>query len=349
MRNALSNDARRLFNAYLDQQAALNGVDQAVVRAGQSFTVTPTVQQTLIDKQRESSEFLSRINIVPVSEQSAEKLGLGIGSTLASRTDTDAADRATQDPTTLDSDIYACKQTNSDTHVKYSKVDLWAKFKDFQLRLRNQVIQQQARDRIMVGFNGTSAATVTNRAVNTLLQDVNIGWLQQIRANKPTHVFDEGAVEAGVIVIDPTTGDYKNLDALVFDAVNSFLPPWAQGDTELVAIVGGGLLHDKYFPFVDQQEKATEKLATDVILSKRQLGEQSAVKVPFMPANSILITRFDNLSIYEQENTRRRTIVDNAKRDRIETYESVNEAYVVEDYDHALLIENIQIGATVVP
>ena len=65
-----------------------------------------------------------------------------------------------------------------------------------------------------------------------------------------------------------------------------------------------------------------------------------------MPDNSILITRFDNLSIYEQENTRRRTIVDNAKRDRIETYESVNEAYVVEDYDYALLIENIQFGVT---
>lgn len=349
MRNALSNDARRQFNAYLDQQAALNGVDAGVVRAGQSFTVTPSVQQTLIDKQRESSEFLGRINIVPVSEQSAEKLGLGIGSTLASRTDTDANDRATQDPTTLDNDLYACKQTNSDTHVKYSKIDLWAKYKDFQLRLRNQVIQQQARDRIMVGFNGTSAAAVTNRAVNTMLQDVNIGWLQQIRANKPTHVFDEGTVEAGVIVIDPTTGDYKNLDALVFDAVNSFLPAWAQGDTGLVAIVGGGLLHDKYFPFVDQVEKSTEKLATDVILSKRELGGYGAVKVPYVPANSILITRFDNLSIYEQENTRRRTIVDNAKRDRVETYESVNEAYVVEDYDYALLIENIQIGATVAP
>jgi P2 family phage major capsid protein len=351
MRNALSNAARLQFNQYLAQQATLNGVDPDVVRAGQSFTVTPSVQQTLIERQRESSEFLTRINIVPVSEQQAEKLGLGIGSTLASRTDTDAADRATQDPTTLDNDLYTCKQTNSDTHVKYSKIDLWAKFKDFQLRMRNQVIQQQARDRIMIGFNGTSAATVTNRGTNPLLQDVNVGWLQQIRANKSTHVFAEGAKEEDLIIIDPTAGvgDYRNLDALVFDAVHSFLPAWAQGDTGLVAIVGGGLLHDKYFPFVDREEKPTEKLALDVILSKRELGGHGAVKVPFVPDNSILITRFDNLSIYEQENTRRRTIVDNAKRDRIETYESVNEAYVVEDYDYALLIENIQFGLTPEP
>ena len=45
-----------------------------------------------------------------------------------------------------------------------------------------------------------------------------------------------------------------------------------------------------------------------------------------------LITRLDNLSIYWQEDTRRRSVIDNPKRDRIENFESVNEAYVVEDY-----------------
>lgn len=346
MSKAMSPEARAGFNAWKAQQAALNGVEVEALHRGETFTVTPTVQQTLIDKQRESSDFLARINMVPVTEQSAEKLGLGIGTTLASRTNTDLADRATQDPTTLDSDTYTTKQTNSDTHVKYAKLDLWAKFPDFQLRLRNQIIGQQARDRIMIGFNGTSAAAVTNRGANPLLQDVNIGWLQQIRANKPTHVFDEGTHEDGVIVIDPTNGDYKNLDALVYDAIFSFLPAWARGDTGLTAIVGAGLLHDKYFPMVNQEEKPTEKLALDVILAAQQLGGKAAVMAPYVPDNAILITRFDNLSIYEQENTRRRTVVDNAKRDRIETYESVNEAYVVEDYDYALLIENIQIGAT---
>lgn len=34
----------------------------------------------------------------------------------------------------------------------------------------------------------------------------------------------------------------------------------------------------------------------------------------------------------------------NPKRDRIENFESVNEAYVVEDYRCAALVENIQIG-----
>lgn len=35
--------------------------------------------------------------------------------------------------------------------------------------------------------------------------------------------------------------------------------------------------------------------------------------------------------------------MDNPKRERIENFESVNEAYVVEDYQCTALIENIQI------
>ena len=52
----------------------------------------------------------------------------------------------------------------------------------------------------------------------------------------------------------------------------------------------------------------------------------------------------DNLSIYWQEDTRRRSVIDNPKRDRIENFESVNEAYVVEDYRCVALVENITIG-----
>ncbi|STH27919.1 P2 family phage major capsid protein [Escherichia coli] len=55
------------------------------------------------------------------------------------------------------------------------------------------------------------------------------------------------------------------------------------------------------------------------------------MRAPFFPPNALLITRLDNLSIYWQEDTRRRSVIDNPKRDRIENFESVNEAYVVED------------------
>ena len=46
----------------------------------------------------------------------------------------------------------------------------------------------------------------------------------------------------------------------------------------------------------------------------------------------MIVTSYDNLSLYHQINTLRRTIIDNPKRDRVEEYLSENEAYVVEDF-----------------
>ena len=195
---------RLLYTTWLSRQADLNGVAEGTVIGEKQFSVDPSVQQKLIDLQRESSEFLGMINYVPVDEQSGEKLGLGVAGTLAGRTNTDQNDRSTRDPTTLDADRYECKQTNFDTHVTYAKLDLWAKFKDFQARLRGQVLQQQARDNIMIGWNGIVAAAQTDRAANPLLQDVNIGWLQQIRSKRPTHVFAAGGKVANKIVIAKT-------------------------------------------------------------------------------------------------------------------------------------------------
>lgn len=342
-------ETRQRFNQYLDRQAELNGEDASTVRAGGKFSIDPTIQQKLIEKQGESSAFLKQINITPVPELKGETLGLGVSTTIAGRTDTSGAGRRqTTDPTGLVAQDYECKQTNSDTHVRYAKLDMWAKFPDFQTRLSNAINAQQGRDRIMIGFNGTSAAATTDRVAHPMLQDVNVGWLQQLRNyNAGSHVLASGKA-AGHVTISPSgaaNSDYHNLDALVFDAVNSILPSWAQDDTGLVAILSRDLLADKYFPLVDEKLAPTEQLAADVILASKRVGGHAAARVPFFPTGSILITRYDNLSIYEQEGARRRTIRDEPDADRVATYESSNDAYVVEDFDYALLIENIQIVA----
>lgn len=343
-------ETREIFNRYLDQQAAINNVPAATVHGEKAFTVTPSVQQKLNDKQQESSAFLKAINISTVGEMKGSLLGLGIGSTLAGRTNTANADRPTQDPSNLDERTYECVQTNSDTHMGYDKVDQWAKFPDFQKRVSGQIVTRQGLDRIMIGFNGTSAAAQTDRAANPLLQDVNKGWLKHIRDySAGARHFAEGEAEDGKIIIASSGGDYKNIHALVKDAIHSFLPSWARQDPGLVAILGDDLEHETFFPLVNSDLVPTETIAADLIMSAKKVGGKRAATVPFFPPSSILITRFDNLSIYEQEGKRRRTIVDNAKRNRIETYESSNDAYVVEDMDYALLIENVQFGVTEAP
>lgn len=331
----MRNDTRRLYNAYLAQLAALNGIDSAA----QKFTVAPSVQQTLESKIQESSEFLSRINMIGVREQMGDKIGLGVSGPIASTTNTATTDRTTRDVTVMDELGYVCTQTNFDTHITYAKLDAWAKFPNFQTLVRDAILRRQALDRIMIGLNGTSRAATSDLAANPLLQDVNIGWLQKYRNHAADRVLAEGAAPGTITVGDG--GDYENLDALVYDAINNMIQPWYQEDAGLVAIMSREMLADKYFPLVNTKQAPSEQLAADMVISQKRVGGIQAVRVPFMPAGTIMVTSLENLSIYWQEETRRRTVTDNAKRDRIENYESSNEAYVVEDYGFGCVIENI--------
>ena len=333
----MRNNTRLLYTAMLAHIASLSGVADATAK----FTVDPSVQQTLENRIQESSDFLRQINMTGVTEQMGEKLGLGVGGPIASTTNTATTDRATKDPTVMDQQGYLCTQTNFDTHLTYGKLDAWAKFPDFQTRVRDAILRRQALDRIMIGFNGTSRAATSNLGTNPLLQDVNKGWLQKYREFAPARVLAAGANPGEVRVGSAVGADYANLDALVMDAVSSLVEPWYQEDTQLVAILGRDLLHDKYFPLVNTANAPTEQLALDTLVSQKRVGGLQATRAPSMLANAVFITRLDNLSIYYQEGARRRTLVDNAKRDRIENYESSNDAYVVEDFGCGALIENI--------
>jgi P2 family phage major capsid protein len=338
----MRNETRVKFNQFKESLSRLNGVGDV----SEKFAVAPTVQQTLETKIQESSAFLQQINNIPVTEQAGSKLGLGVGSTIAGTTDTTKGDRTPTDPTTLDESGYLCTQTNFDTVLRYAKLDLWAKFPNFQTRIRDALVQRQALDIMMIGFNGKTRADTSDRTANPLLQDVNVGWLEKIRKYATPRLMNSGRT-AGKIVIqeegDTNVIDYVSLDALVMDAVNQCIDPWYQGDTSLVAIMGRDLLADKYFPLVNKAQPNSEILAADLIISQKRVGGLQAMTVPFVPAGSILVTRLDNLSRYIQEGGRRRAVIDNPRRDQIENYESSNDAYVVEDYGCACLIENIEV------
>lgn len=339
----MKKNTRFAFNAYLMQLAKLNGVP--VEELSSKFNVEPSVAQTLEDTIQQSAAFLTLVNVIGVPEQSGQLLGLGVGSTIAGTTDTTAKDREPTDPTVMTDIEYRCEQTNFDTALTYAKLDLWAKFQDFQTRIRDAIVKRQALDRIMIGFNGIARAKTSNRAANPLLQDVNKGWLQKVREDAPDSVMgsktENGETTAETVKVGKG-GRYANLDALVMDAVNELIDPIFQDDDELVVICGRELLADKYFPLVNNDQDNTNKLAADLIISQKRMGGLQAVRAPYFPANAVLITRLDNLSIYWQEESRRRSLIDNPKRDRIENFESVNEAYVVEDYRCVALVENIE-------
>lgn len=337
----MRNETRRLFAAYAAEVARLNGVD----RVDAKFSVEPSVQQRLETKIQESSQFLSKVNFYPVNDQQGEKIGLGVSGPVASTTDTTKTGRKTRDIATLDGRKYACAQTNFDTHITYQRLDAWAKFQDFQTRIRDAIIQRQALDRITIGFNGIKRADTSDPVANPMLQDVNKGWLQHLREQAPQRVMHEGKAAAGKIVVGGAGGDYSNLDALVFDVVNHLVDPWYAEDPQLVVVCGRQLLADKYFPIINQNNRPTDTLAADLIISQKRIGGLQAVRVPYFPANGLLVTRLDNLSLYYQEGARRRTIKENPEFDRIDNFESSNDAYVIEDLGCAAMAENITVAA----
>lgn len=350
----MRNETRVKFLGYCSQIALLSGVPSANVK----FNVAPVVEQRLEEVMKEGSEFLQSIQVVPVIEQSGQKVGVGVTRPLAGRVNTAAGNRRnpTDPSATSDRGDYFCKQTNFDHAISYAKLDAWRHRPEFETLIRDTILKQQARDRIMIGFNGTSAAVATDLVANPKLQDVNIGWLQQVRTEAPERVLNDGDLTANPLkaIYVHEDGDnegagqnvdYKTLDALVFDA-KMLLDEWYRDDTELVVIVGSDLVHDKYFPIIEKAgNTATEMEAVDrIIRSAKQMGGFPAVRVPFFPSNALMITRLDNLSIYVQEETRRRMVKDEPEYDRVANYESVNEAYVVEEYGMVALVENIVLG-----
>ncbi|SMC24164.1 phage major capsid protein, P2 family [Andreprevotia lacus DSM 23236] len=333
----MKNETRLAFNAFVAQLASLNGIADAT----KSFTVAPSVQQTLENKIQLSSEFLTKINMPIVVEQESEKLGLGVIGTIAGRTNTKLNPRRPRNVADMSSGRYRCVQTNFDTAFSYEQLDMWARFPDFQTRLRNAIVKQQALDRIMIGFNGVTVALQTDRVANPLLQDVNIGWLQKYRTEAPQRVMNHGTKVAGKVTVGPG-GDYENLDALVFDAVNNMIEPQFRKDPDLVVVMSDDLLADKYFPLINKTNAPTEQQALDMIVSNKRVGGKAAVTVPFFPDGTILITKLANLSLYTQEGARRRNMREEPDYDQVADYQSANDAYVVEAYEAGCMIENIQ-------
>jgi P2 family phage major capsid protein len=334
------------FSRYLERVAELNELPDAVdpiIAAARTFAVAPSIQQVLVDKLTEDTGFLSGVGIFLVPEIKDEKLNLGLdGKIVSSRTNVLVNPRAPKSLWSLASDQYECRDTHFDTFLSYAQIDMWAKFPDFEMRISKQLIEAQRADRIKIGFNGKAHAPNTDRDLNPLGQDVNVGWLERMRLNAPQSVLATGLVAGKVTFGSHAQTDFKTLDALVISAVNELIAPWHVNRTDLVVLVSRDLLEDKYFDLYNVAAPATEQLATQVIDLQRRIGRYPAKVVPWFPAGTVAVTFMSNLSIYEQEGSRRRKLDDNASRSRFDNFESFNEDYVIEDYDAMCVVEKIE-------
>lgn len=332
----LSNQAREKVRQLFEMTAKAYGG-----RVGEQYSATPTVAQVLNDKiVEDGNPFLSRVATVAVSEITGEKIPMSVSGLVATRTDTSgSAERVARQLVGLDTVPYMLYKTDNDVAIKYSLIDVWAKFADFRARYQRLVRQAIGNDRLRIGWHGVSADADTDPVANPLGEDVNIGWLKQIRD------YNSGSQVVGSagspVPFGPGAADFKNLDALVHDAIGLIETPF-QEDPNLVVIMS----RDIYMAakgFLYDAEGATPTEKDKLSAAFQSFGGLAPYIGPFMPAGTLLVTSFDNLAIYYQDTSWRRQQIDNPKKDQYEDFNTRNEGYVVNQRGKCALIEFIEL------
>lgn len=324
----MNNTTRARFASMIAVMATKYGV----AAVDKQFAATPTIEQTLADRVIEESQVLQLINFIPVTEQEGQTI-LGSAGGMSKRTDTQAGPRITRNLLSLDPLGYRCEKTEFDINIGYALLDAWAKFTDFESRILKYTRQAIADARVTVGWHGIAAAAVTDPDTNTLGEDVNIGWLQKIRAyNSGAQFMSEGVAASGVINLG-AGGDYVNLDAFVYD-LSLRLGERQRNNPRNVVLLGRELVaFDKTALYTAQGDTPTEKEKIVANAAVPTYGGLPASSPGFFPARGIYVGPWSNLSLYYQTGSVRQKINDNAEYDRIDHFNTVNDAYVVEDYE----------------
>lgn len=339
----MENITRELFDQYVARQAQLNRVSPAAVAA--KFAVDPAVQQKLEAAAQESDSFLSKINVFGVTQQIGQKVLIGSKGPLAGVNNSTTKRRNPADNSKMEPFNYMCRKVNYDYGLGYEQLDTWAHMANFQPLISSAMAHQMSLDRIMIGFNGTNYADPSDRAANPLLQDCGIGWLEKIRTEAPHRVISDVTVtsrdEDNKII---AKGTYGNLTAAVYDAKNSLMDEWHKRNPDNVVILAGDLLTTSNFSTINamsQTNPNTEMLAGQLIVAQERVGNMPTFIAPYFPVNGILITPFKNLSVYYQRGGLRRTIKEEPEYNRVATYQSSNDDFVIEDYGNVAFIDGI--------
>ena len=295
----------------------------------QTFSITPNKAQKIIAKARLENGFMNKINVVLVKNQQGQAINIDAVGMIAGTTDTETQDRAPKDPHAKGGTTYHCQQVNFDTFIKYTTLDAWAHEPKFKSLVAMQTRKQITTNQIQIGFYGTHRAATSDPATNPKGQDVAKGWLKKLEEENAENFLIQGETEGEIRI--GVKGDYVNLDAAVND-IKQLIDPEFEDDGDLVAIIGSELLADDKAKFYDAHGNTPSekgKIEDKQIIAT--YGGLPAHKVAHFPGRGIMVTSFRNLSIYIQKESVRRSMQDNAKRDRYETYQSQDMDYVIEE------------------
>ena len=303
------------------------------------FNVITPMEISLMQAIQDTHAFLDRITILPRTDKVGTPARIKMNKTLASRTDTSDGTKKRKAtkmkaPTGVE---YRLEQTNFDVGFDYSLLDTWARFENFMELYMKAVYRRIGLDRMLIGFNGETAAKDTDRTKNPLLQDVNIGWLKLLETHHPENLLKEVKKDSGEITIGSAPdADFSNLDHFVY-SVGSMIGDASKSGDE-VAIVGRGLVaNDSGKALAAFGQQPTEK--AQIMVLEKSYGGYPSMVVPGFNEMGVMVTDLENLHLYYQENRVRRKTEDQSDSDQIVDYISSNEAYMIEDFDGAAAVK----------
>ena len=327
--------------AMISEVAAAQGISKEQVSNG--YTISPTAVQTMYDEIAQNTELLQKINLRPKTEKVGEVIGLASG-LIGSNTDTTGVgkERNPKPIHNLSGRKYTLEKTNFDAALRYDEIDQWAHLTDFPKHVNKKVAESIALSLVTIGMNGTMRANDSDTNLNSMLQDVAKGWLQKMREENKARCIGTEGTSVTSVPYGPGATNYKNLDAVVTDALNIMDERFADR-SDFVVLTSRRTVGDKYLRIVNKSgDTATEIEAGGRLNKERTLGGLPVMYVPNMPQNTLLITPLSNLSIYYQISGERRLIVDNPRKDQLESLQSKNIDFIVEEYGAAVLIENLK-------
>ncbi|MEH8033251.1 phage major capsid protein, P2 family [Gallibacterium anatis] len=326
------------FYSFLRNVANYYGTDVDALIRGESFALEVPKAAELGENIQQRSEFLKSINLDYVTDVSGYKLRGATEKSITGRKK-DGRYLARLDHT---QGKYQLAETDSGIIVPWAMFDNFARFGDRLAALYAEFVQTQiALDQLKVGWYGKSVAENTSAAD---MSDVNKGWMQLERDEKPENVMKDGAT-VGKIKIFGEGADFENLDHLAAE-LKSGIDLRHRDRNDLVFLVGADLI-GKEAELINKAHGLTP--TEKAVLGSQNLlgsfGGMRGIVPPNFPARGAVVTTLSNLSIYVQDASVRRSYRNDEDRKGIIDSYYRNEGYVVEDAGlfTAIEFENVKL------
>ncbi|MUK91560.1 phage major capsid protein, P2 family [Aliivibrio fischeri] len=285
------------------------------------FAISGPIETQLKNKLMESVDFLTLITVEDVDQKTGQVIEVGTNKLHTGRK---KGGRHTTSGS-VDGNTYNLVETDSCAVASWDLLSVWAnsgKPGEFMKRLNENAMLNFAQDILRVGFNGTSIAETTNPTTSPNGEDVNKGWNQLVLEKSPKQIIDVD------VYLDPDGGgDYRNLDAMASDLINTKIHPALRNDPNLVVLVGADLLSFEQARLYDAATTPTEKKAAQQL--PNSIAGRRAMSPPFFPGMRMTVTTLKNLHVYTQKNTRHRKSEHSEERKQHENSYLRYEGYAV--------------------